>query len=377
MRVLHVYRTFFPDPPGGLQEAIRQTCRAIAPHGIRNTVFTLSPDPVPAEVYIDDIRVVRSRSWCAPASCDLGGIDAFEKFGQLVNDADLVHYYFPWPYEDLLHLACVPAAKPAVLTYISDIVRQRFVGSLYSRLMLRTLRSMDAIVANAPRYAQTSPVLSRGEFASRLHVIPLGIVEPGYWPEEDPCILSRYGLEKDAYFLFVGVLRYYKGLHVLIEAAAATNLKIVIAGDGPEAAALRALAEATAATNVIFTSAVSDAEKRALMQHCRAFVLPSHLRSEAFGMVLVEASMLGRPMISCEIGTGTSFVNLDQVTGLVIKPDDPRALGQGLHELAQNASRAHAFGTAARQRYDTQFSGTALGRGYAELFMQTANRLRA
>ena len=376
MRVLHVYRTFFPDPPGGLQEAIRQTCRAVAPHGIRNTVFTLSPNPEPAEVHIDDIRVVRSRSWWAPASCDLGGVDAFVKFRKLVHEADVVHYYFPWPYEDLLHLACTPSRKPAVLTYISDIVRQRFFGTLYSSLMMRTLRSMDAIVANAPKYAQTSSILSLSEFASRLDVIPLGIVEAGYWPQEDDRILAQHGLEKDLYFLFVGVLRYYKGLHFLIEAAAATNLKIVVAGDGPEGPALRSLAKAKGATNVIFTGAVTDAEKLALMHNCRALVLPSHLRSEAFGMVLVEAAMLGRPMISCEIGTGTSFVNLDQATGLVVKPADPMALGQALNDLAQNAARAHALGMAARQRYDTLFSGDALGRSYAELFIHAASRVR-
>lgn len=374
LRVLHVYRTFFPDPPGGLQEAIRQICRAITPYGIENTVFTLSPKPYPDVLDVEGITVVRSRSWCAPASCDIGGPDAFRRFHELADAADVVHFYFPWPFADALKLVSMRRQKPTVLTYISDIVRQRLAGVLYSGLMLKTLHSMDAIVANAPDYAKTSPVLSRSEFANRLHIIPLGIVEQGYWCDEDSSTLNRYSLQDDEFFLFVGVLRYYKGLHNLIEAAGSVHLPIVVAGDGPEGPALRKFASSRAAHNVIFTGQVSDGEKLALMRHCRALVLPSHLRSEAFGMVLVEAAMLGKPLISCAIGTGTSFVNLDQVTGIVTAPANSMALASALQRLESNRDLAHSFGAAARDRYLSLFSGTALGRSYAGLFGDVARR---
>ena len=102
MKVLHVYRTYFPDPPGGMQEAIRQICLSTQAFGVQNTIFTLSPNPVPAVMERPEATVVRCRSWAAPASCDLGGIDAFTTFRSLVKQADVVHYLFPWPFADLL-----------------------------------------------------------------------------------------------------------------------------------------------------------------------------------------------------------------------------------------------------------------------------------
>lgn len=374
MKVLHVYRTYFPDPPGGLQEAIRQICLSVQPLGVENTIFTLSPDPIPAVIERPEAQVMRERSWAAPASCDLGGVAAFMRFRRLAREADVIHYLFPWPFADLLHRSA-PAGKPAVLTYISDIVRQRWIGRVYSPLMWRTLNGMRAIVANAPAYARTSPVLSNEAVRDRVRVIPLGIDEHSYPQIGDGAILKKLHLsEQEPFFLFVGVLRYYKGLHNLVQAAGSVGAKIVIAGSGPEGRSLRSLVASTGARNVIFAGQISDEEKVALIRRCRALVLPSHLRSEAFGMVLVEAAMLGRPMISCELGTGTSYVNAHAETGWVVPPDAPGALAEAMNRLLADDELTARMGVAARSRYERMFSGLALGHGYAGLFREVAAR---
>jgi rhamnosyl/mannosyltransferase len=374
VKVLHVYRTYFPDPPGGLQEAVRQICFSVQPFGVENTIFTLSPDPHPAVIERPEARVVRERSWAAPASCDLGGIAAFLRFRQLAREADVIHYLFPWPFGDLMHRLAAPA-KAAVLTYISDIVRQRWIGRAYSPLMWKTLSGMQAIVANAPAYAQTSPVLSSEALRDRIRVIPLGIDEKSYPRVGDPAILGRLHLsEQEPFFLFVGVLRYYKGLHNLVQAAGSVGARIVIAGSGPEERSLRSLVASSGAKNVTFAGQVSDEEKVALIQRCRALVLPSHLRSEAFGMVLVEAAMFGRPLISCELGTGTSYVNAHEETGFVVSPDASGALADAMNRLLADDAMAGRMGLAARSRYERLFSGEALGRGYATLFREVAAR---
>ncbi|GHU15199.1 hypothetical protein FACS189441_6510 [Betaproteobacteria bacterium] len=172
------------------------------------------------------------------------------------------------------------------------------------------------------------------------------------------------------FFLFIGVLRYYKGLYTLIRAAQSVNVPIVIAGSGPEEQALHRFCDELGIQNVHFASQVTDAEKIALLKNCHTFVLPSHLRSEAFGMVLVEAAMLGKPLISCEIGTGTSFVNQDKETGFVIPPEDPSALAQSMNALLDNAALTERFGKAARARYEQYFSGPALGQAYYDLYHQ-------
>lgn len=374
MKALHVYRTYFPDPPGGLQEAIRQICLATGQQGIDNTIFTLSPNPEPGELELPEAHVVRRRSWMAPASCDLGGVDAFTEFRRLASEADVVHYFFPWPFADVLHAMVCPD-KPTVLTYISDIVRQRWLGTVYSPLMWRTLRSVDAIVANCPAYAKTSPVLSDSSISGKVSMIPLGIDESAYGRTSDRNVLLRFGPQDDApYFLFIGVLRYYKGLHNLVEAAQQVNAKVVIAGSGPEGESLLSQARRLNASNVIFAGQVTDAEKAAMLQHCRALVLPSHLRSEAYGMVLVEAAMFGRPMISCEIGTGTSFVNVNGETGLVVPPDSPAALAVAMNRLLEDSELTERFGRSARLRYERLFSGDALGKAYAALYREVAGR---
>jgi glycosyltransferase involved in cell wall biosynthesis len=377
VKVLHVYRTYFPDPPGGLQEALRQICLSVQPFGVRSTIFTLSPNPIPAELVAEEARVVRARSWAAPASCDLGGPDAFIQFRRLAREADLIHYLYPWPFADLLR-QFAPRSKPAVLTYVSDIVRQRWLRAAYAPLMWNTLRSMSVIVANAPAYRHSSKVLSDERVRDRVRLIPLGINSRTYRGAGDVRVLTRFGIvDEHPFVLFIGVLRYYKGLHHLVSAAAKVNAKIVVAGSGPDAASLRSKARMLSAGNVVFTGQVSVDEKIALLRHCRALVLPSHLRSEAYGMVLVEASMFGKPMISCEIGTGTSYVNVHEQTGFVVPPGDPEALADAINLLVSDSVLANEMGSAARMRYEQHFSGDALGRNYAQLFRETVGCERA
>lgn len=371
MKVLHVYRTYFPDPPGGLQEAVRQIARATARESVKSRIFTLSPRPAPEVIERPEGRVVRCRSWAAPASCDLGGPAAFSRFAELARWADVIHYQFPWPFADLLHRVVRPAA-PAVMTYQSDIVRQRWLGRLYTPLMQRTLRDMAAVVATSPAYARTSPPLAAMADSGRLRVIPNGIDEASYAEAlaaaRDIDIAQRYGLVAGRYFLFVGVFRYYKGLHILLEAARHAGVTIALAGEGPERAALELQAAGMPPGRVRFLGQASEAEKCALIRDCRALVLPSHLRSEAFGMVLLEAAMLGRPMISCEIGTGTSFVNAHEETGLVVPPEDPIGLAGAMLRLKKDEALARRFGESARRRYEQLFSGAALGQAYGDLY---------
>lgn len=368
MKTLHVYRTYFPDPPGGLQEAIRQICAATQPFGVESTIFALSPTPEPPVVERPEGRVVRYRSWAEPASCNLGGVSAFRAFAELARGVDLIHYHFPWPFADLLHLLVRPQV-PAVMTYHSDIVRQRWLGRAYAPLMSRMLGSMAAVVATSPAYARTSEVLSEAGLRGRVRVIPLGINENSYPEHGNDAVLERLGLdEREPFFLFVGVLRYYKGLHTLLEAAASVQARVVIAGSGPEGAALRAQARKLGLTNVVFAGQVTDEEKVALLKRCRAFVLPSHLRSEAFGMVLVEAAMFGKPMVSCEIGTGSSYVNADGETGFVVPPENAAELAGAMNRLAVDIDLAMRYGQAARLRYERLFSGQALGSAYAALY---------
>jgi glycosyltransferase involved in cell wall biosynthesis len=376
LHVLHIYRTYFPDPPGGSQESIRQICLSTSALGIEAKVFTLSPQPIPKKINAIEAKVVRCRSWAAPASCDLGGLDAVMQFRALSNWADVIHYHFPWPFADVLRLFGA-RNKPSVMTYHSDIVRQRYLGKIYGPLMRKTLQGMSAVVATSPAYAATSPVLTQHVHAKNLKTIPLGIVDnesdvTGSQTNEHT--LARLNLGDRPFVLALGVLRYYKGLHTLIEAASKIDGMVVIAGSGPEGPTLISQANRLATTNIVFAGQISEAEKVSLLRQCRALVLPSHMRSEAFGMVLVEAAMFGKPMVCCEIGSGTTFVNKHGETGLVVPPESPHELAMACNSLLNNKAAAISMGAAARARYEQLFSGAALGRAYADLYREVVTK---
>ena len=370
MKVLHVYRTYYPDPPGGLQQAIRQICGGCKALGIDSSIYTLSPTPYPISIDRPEGTVVRGKSYWAPASCDLGGPAEFAQFSRLAAQADILHFHFPWPFADLLNL--LPAArKPKVMTYHSDIVKQKVLGGLYRPLMRHTLADMDAVVATSPAYARTSDVLRRFVKPERLKVIPLGMndgVVEAAASSADEGILDRLGLRTRPFVLALGVLRYYKGLHHLVRASRQIHGTVVLAGSGPEDGALRALAAQLGASNVVFAGQVSEAEKHALLGACTALVLSSHLRSEAYGMVLLEAAMHAKPQISCEIGTGTSFINLDGETGYVVPAENPEALAQAVNRLFDAPSAAADMGRRARLRYEQNFTGDIMAAAYRDLY---------
>ncbi|WP_036662308.1 glycosyltransferase [Pandoraea sp. SD6-2] len=370
MNVLHIYRTYFPDAPGGVQEAIKQICLATREYGVESKIFTLSPNPVPCELLFPEGGVVRAKSWAAPASCDIGGLGSLLRYRELARWADVLHFHFPWPFGDVLRMLG-DRAKPAVMTYHSDVVRQTKLKLIYAPLARQMLRSMSAVIATSPPYVESSPVLRAWGRPERLHVIPLGICDyfAGNGPRNfDPEVLARLQLGARPYFLFLGALRYYKGLHTLIEAASSIHAHIVIAGDGPSLGRLQRFAVGRGASNVIFAGQVSREEKTALLAGCRALVLPSHLRSEAFGMVLAEASMFGKPMVCCEVGSGTSYVNEDGVTGFVVPPESPHLMAEALNVLFADEARASRMGAAARARYERLFSGAVLGASHRKLY---------
>jgi len=363
MRVLHVYKSYFPETQGGLEEAIRQICLGTSFHGITNEVFTLAKTPHPGLLETKEARVWRSKSWFTVASCNFTGFSGMRLFYRLAREVDLVHYHYPWPFGDLLHLTS-RINKPCVVTYHSDIVRQKMLLPVYRPIMRRFLDSAEAIVATSPNYALTSPVLQK--YKRKVTVIPLG-VDASTMNSVPSGLLKRWKERVGSdFFLFIGVFRYYKGLPYLIEAVRGTRLQVIIVGTGPEERKVRKLARDM--ENVRFVGAVDDADKFALLKLARCVVLPSNRRSEAFGLVLLEGAAFDKPLITTEIATGTSYVNIADETGLVVPHSDPLALRAAMQRLAVDDYLADRLGRANKQRLEAMFTSKDVGKQYAELY---------
>jgi len=366
MRVLHIYKTYYPDSFGGIEQVIQQLALGTRPHGIESDILTVSPHAQPAILHYPEARIMRGQRTFEIASCPFS-LGAARQFADLQHHYDLLHYHFPWPFADLMHLG-FRSQTPALLSYHSDIIAQRRLERLYAPLRERFLNKMHLIVASSPNYAASSPVLQR--HTERLRIIPFGLDDaPNEHP--DPALIQHWRERLgEGFMLFVGVLRYYKGLHTLIEAAQGAPYPIVIAGDGPLAASLRAQAESMGCRHVHFLGRISETDKTALLHLCRAFVFPSHLRSEAFGISLLEAARMARPMISCDIGTGTSFINLHEQTGLIIPPENPMALRHTMDQLHANPNQARDYGQGARLRFNKEFTAQTMAARYFDAYAE-------
>jgi rhamnosyl/mannosyltransferase len=244
-----------------------------------------------------------------------------------------------------------------VVTYHSDIVRQAALLRFYLPFMHRFLRRASAIIASSPPYVESSDVLR--QYREKVHVVPLGIHTRLYGsaaPARVASLLSEWSPDNEPLILFVGKLRYYKGVDVLLRAAPLLRRgRVLIVGGGPERGRLDVLCEQLeAGERAHFLGALSDEELLALRHAARQsgglFVLPATQRSEAFGLVLLEAMASGLPLVTTELGTGTSWVNKAGVTGRVVPPNDPEALATALNDLLASPGTLAAMHSAARER---------------------------
>lgn len=349
---------------GGVEQLINQVARGSSKLGIKTDVLSLTPERVPHTIEIDGYLVHRARLDLQIASTGLS-VSAFLRFVQLAKKVDVIHYHFPWPFMDLVHFAA-RVKKPTVVTYHSDIIRQKNLLKLYRPLKWKFLGDVSRIVATSPNYLATSDVLAK--YKHKVSVIPIGLDKTTYpEPSVEKLVYWRDRLGPK-FFLFVGVIRYYKGLHILMEAAQGADYPIVILGTGPIEEELKAQAAQLKLRNVYFLGRLPDEDKVALLKLCYGVLFPSHLRSEAFGISLLEGAMYGKPMISSEIGTGTTFINIADETGLVVPPSDSVALRQAMDYLWQQPVRAAEMGRKAEARYWQHFTADQMVRSYVDLY---------
>lgn len=331
---------------GGIEGHVRLLAEGQALRGHDVTVLVASR-PSAADPPARGVRVLRSGHWLTLASTPLSPRFVVE-LRRL--QADVTHLHFPYPFGEVAHLAC-GRGRHTVISYHSDIVRQRILGWLYRPLQRRLLARADALIASSAAYACSSPILQ--PHAAKCAVIPYGIDLERFGPsarERVAALRERYGTPL---VLAVGRMRYYKGLEVLIDAIQGVSATLVVVGAGPKAREWRARAAASPACGRIYFA--GELEDEELVQHYHAadvFVLPSTARSEAFGIVQLEAMAAGIPVISTELGTGTSTVNRHLETGLVVTPGDPRALSDALRKLLDSSRLRSELGACARARVE-------------------------
>ncbi|HEV2147380.1 MAG TPA: glycosyltransferase [Longimicrobiaceae bacterium] len=346
MRVLHVGK-YYPPYRGGIETHLEVLCRELR-REVELEVVVASPDRRDRVERVDGIDVTRIGTACTLAGAPVcpGMVRKIRE-----SDADIVHLHLPNPAAVLAYLASGRRGR-LVASYHSDVVRQRVLDAAFQPIQDRLLDRCDAIISATPNYVRSSAVLSR--YRDRCRVIPYGmpVEEFGRGAEEAERVRARYG---PRLVVSVGRLVYYKGFEHLIEAMREVDGTLLIVGDGPLRGALEARIRDLGLRDRVFLLGKVD-DTAGFYHAADVFVLASVARSEAFGIVQIEAMACGTPVVNTSLDSGVPYVSRDGETGLTVPPADPAALAAAVNRLLDDPDLRARLGRAGRTRVREEFS---------------------
>ncbi|KPL04544.1 MAG: hypothetical protein AMJ90_00410 [candidate division Zixibacteria bacterium SM23_73_2] len=351
IKVLHVYKSYYPVI-GGVANHIKVLCSEMAKNKDMNIEILVVNQKMKSvnETY-EGIRVVRAGKVFELSSTP---ISPSLYYWMKKLDPDILHLHFPFPPGELSALL-FDRSKKIVLTYHSDIVKQKNLLFFYRPFLRKILEKAKAIIASSPSYLSTSSFLAN--FKNKVEIIPYGIDVSFFQKRDEEKIKEIKDRFRSPLILFVGMFRYYKGLQFLISAAENVDAIFILVGTGEYEMELRNQVRDNKLENrVFFLGEVKDDDLPNYYQASDIFVLPSTHRSEAFGITQLEAMACGLPVISTELNTGTSFVNVDRRTGLVVPPSDANSLISALNKILSDQTLRRRFGEAGKKRVEQYFS---------------------
>jgi glycosyltransferase involved in cell wall biosynthesis len=356
IRVCHLGK-YYPPAPGGIESHVRILARAQAELGLSVQVFCINhrrgPTVTEQDGAVDVVRFGRAVSAAKLDICpDL--VSALRAV-----KADILHLQVPNP-TMIVALLAARSRTPLVITYQSDVVRQRMLNLLFRPLERRLYRRVRIIMPSSPLYPGGSPFLR--SYSDRIQVLPMGIdLEPYLNPspqnqDQAAELRARYGQEGPIW-VCAGRLVYYKGLLNAIRALTRVSGQLLIIGDGPDEPMLRdEVRRLGLSDRVVFIGALHYLEIVPYYLAADAFWFPSNARSEAFGIVQVEAMASGCPVINTHIPhSGVSWVSRHEETGLTVPVDDPNALAAAANRLLTEPGLRDRLAAAARERAIREF----------------------
>lgn len=373
MRIVHLYKDYFPPTVGGMEQHIGMVSTLQAQSGAEVTVLTSHPGVRrTVRESVGGVRVIRcaeyARVWSTPFCPDM-------PFELARLEADMFHLHFPSPPGEVSCVTMRPRGA-MVVTWHSDIVRQRAVLPVYGHVVHALLRRVEHVIPTYDRMVPNSPFLRH--FAAKCRTVPLGIDLSSFvaTPESERAgaeIRARLGAP---IVLFVGRMMAYKGVDHLLHAMRDVDARLVVVGAGPDLPRVRRIAEDLGlGGRAHFAGRVEPDRVRDYVAAADVGVLPSV--QEAFGLSMVEMMAHGRPVVCTELGTGTTEINRHEETGLVVPPADPAALAAALRLLLGNEALRRRLGEGARRRAQECYSVEAMMRGIDAVYASALSRQAA
>jgi rhamnosyl/mannosyltransferase len=356
MNILHLYGEYFPLL-GGIENYMRVLAEAQVAHGHTVRALCCGHGPRPSVGTLGGVTVERTGCWIRVRGMPLGAA-----YGRRLRALrpDVVHLHTPFALGEY-NAPTLPPTVPIVTTFHCEPVHELFLPRLYRRIHGRMLARASAIIVTSEALARQTPALAPHE--AKWRVVPIGTDTSVFRPDgsrpDDPAPL-----------LFVGKPRVYKGLDDLMRALARLpGVRLDIVGEGPQTPQVRAWAEASGvADRVRFLGELANGDLAARYRGASLVVLPSNCRTETFGIVLIEAMACGCACLTTEVGTGTSWVVQDGVTGRVVPPCRPDRLAAALGEMLADPARLRQMGAAGRERVARLFTQEAMVAGVEQVY---------
>ena len=354
MRVLQVSK-FYPPVMGGIESVAWELTEGLNRAGVRTDVLCANQHwRTRRERAAAGYDIVRAGSLGMLLSTSMAPAMAWH-LARMARDCDVVHLHMPDPMAALALWWARPKAR-VVVHWHSDVVRQRWAMRVYRPLQDWLLRRADAVVATSEAYAESSPPLQA--VRDKVVIVPIGVsdLRPAVDARRVDEIRRRYGGRRIVFAL--GRMTHYKGFDFLVRAAAdlPADCVVVIGGAGEGFDVHRtSVTRLGLAGKVDLLGHVPDPDLVQWFAACDVFCMPSTLRAEAYGVAMVEAMMLGKPVVATDIaGSGVPWVNVHGETGLNVPPCDAGALAQALVRMLGDGALRERLGQAARCRFEEE-----------------------
>ena len=369
MKILQ-FGKFFPPDVGGIESFIYDLTEEISQKAKCDVLCSNSKNKTVIEKR-KKYTVIRAASFGKLFSTSISPAIIYW-LKRIGNNYDIIHLHLPDPMANLAYFLVRPKTK-LILHWHSDIVRQKVLLPFYEPLQNWLLKKADKIIATSPNYVEGSKYLRK--YKEKCVVIPLGL-NPATLKVKQAKVKEIKKLYKDKPIVFsLGRLIYYKGFEYLIEAMRNVNAYLLIGGSGPLKENLQRQIEKLGLNKkVILLGKIKRENVGSYYQACDLFCLPSIHKSEAFGLVQSEAMYFGKPIVSTNIkGSGVSWVNQNNITGLIVPPKNSKALAEAINKIIKNPELKKKLGGYAKQRFEKEFRIEVVENKVLNLYTETVH----
>lgn len=354
IKVLQVGK-FYPPYRGGMETYLENLCQEIKDR-VSLEVVVANTGPRTVRETIDGVRVTRVASLGRLFSTSLAPTMPLV-LSKLAPD--IVHIHHPNPLADIFFLLSrLRQRTKLVISWHSDVVRQRRLRAFYTPVCRAMLERADAICVATPNHLSSSDLLPA--YAAKCRLCSYGVDLGRLAAHSGRASFIRDRFRGRPLLLGVGRLVYYKGFDLLIEAARGLEATLLLIGEGPLRRRLERQIERAGLRDRVFLLG-EQPDVASFFAACDVFVLPSTHRSEAFGFVQLEAMAFGKPVLSTRLGTGVDWVNQDGVTGLVVAPGNADELREALRALLRSPELRARLGASGRARVERHFTKERAG----------------